>query len=167
MNPLSLFYYSLCVFSVAAALMLLCLGLCSFWQKLSKNPINPANVKSTPAFYFMSVVSVIAALGILGMGASGIWYALQWIAPFFTPGILATVSIAIGVFPFVVGMLASMIAQRLDCQLSSAGVSECKLWGRDIGPLLYSMFMFTWMTIFTMGFAIFGVIGSIIWAFAN
>lgn len=171
MTPAKLFYYSLIVFIFVLAAMLLCLSVTKASQKLLNKPKNSLEIKSSPAFYFMSCASFVAAFSIIGMGVSAIWYVIRWIAPFFalhvTPGRLASASIAIGVFPLAVGVLASLIAKSLGCQLNEAGASECKIGGRDIGPLLYSMFVFTWMTMFTMGFAVFGIIGSLVWAFMN
>ena len=169
MTPANLFYYSLLVFIGIFSAMLLCFAGTKASQKRLNSPHHSLEIKSSPVFYFMRGASFIAAFSIIGMGASGIWYAVRWIAPLFTfhftPGRLAIVSIVIGVFPLAVGLLASLIARLLGCQLNEGGVSECKVWGRDIGPLLYAMFVFTWMTMFTMGFAVFGIIGSVIWAF--
>ncbi len=82
-----------------------------------------------------------------------------------TPLRLALISIAVGVFPLLVAGLASAIANTCGCTLNEAGAEKCIVFGREISGLLYSMFMFAWLGMFTVGIAILGLTTSAIWAF--
>jgi len=81
-----------------------------------------------------------------------------------TPGILAILSIIIGIFPLLVAMLASGVAKLYGCQLNEGGISDCARLSKRAPKVLYSMFVFARMTMFTGGLGVFGVISSIIWA---
>ena len=81
-----------------------------------------------------------------------------------TPLKLALISIAIGIFPFLVSLLAILIANICGCELNAARAEKCIVFGRDISGVLYVMFMFHWLTLFTGGIGFMGVIAAGIWA---
>ncbi|MGD8782901.1 MAG: hypothetical protein PVG75_00610 [Thioalkalispiraceae bacterium] len=82
-----------------------------------------------------------------------------------TPLKLAILSIVIGIFPFCIMLLGIGWAKLMGCEVSAAGAKGCICCGRDVSKIVYSMFMFYWLTIITGGIAVFGVSGSVIWAF--
>ncbi len=81
-----------------------------------------------------------------------------------TPGILAVLSIIIGIFPLLVAMLASSIARFYGCQLNEGGIDDCTRLSKKAQRILYSMFVFAWMTTFTGGLGVIGVIYALAWA---
>ena len=81
-----------------------------------------------------------------------------------TPGRLALLSVVVGVFPLAVAALGSLIAHLKGCRLSEAAAEPCYVLGIDISGLLYTMFMFAWLTMFTGGIAVIGLMVSGIWA---
>lgn len=81
-----------------------------------------------------------------------------------TPGILAIISLFIGAFPILVGILATLIANLCDCRVDEGTAHPCIIFGKDRGPLLYTMFNFPWFTFFTMPFGVLGLIVAGIWA---
>ncbi|AZZ91566.1 hypothetical protein EUZ85_12860 [Hahella sp. KA22] len=81
-----------------------------------------------------------------------------------TPLSLAILSIVVGIFPLLVASLAKAIARSLGGSLSEADCESCMLFGRDISPILYRMFVFAWLSMFTLGLGMLGVMGAIAWA---
>ena len=81
-----------------------------------------------------------------------------------TPLFLAILSIFIGIFPILVAMLAGVIAKHYGCTLNEAGISNSERLSHRTRKILYSMFVFGWMTMFTAGLGFIGVIASVIWA---
>ena len=82
-----------------------------------------------------------------------------------TPGRLAILSVVIGVFPLAIAALGSLIAHLKGCPLNEAAAEPCYCCGIDISRLLYAMFMCFWLTIFTGGIAVLGLLASALWAF--
>lgn len=81
-----------------------------------------------------------------------------------TPWKLAILSAVIGALPLLIALLAGFIAGRLGCEMNEGGVSPCMLWGRDIGPTLYGMFMMGWLAMLSLPAGFIGVIGAGVWA---
>ena len=81
-----------------------------------------------------------------------------------TPLRLALLSIAVGVFPLLVMLLASFIANACGCTLNEAGAGKCVVFGKDVGGVLSVMFMFGWLGMITAPAGIIGVLSSAIWA---
>lgn len=78
--------------------------------------------------------------------------------------ILAPVCIAIGVLPVLSTLAAFSLAGLLGCQLDEGSVHACRLFGADIGDLLYTMGMMFWLAFVTLPLA---VAGAVIWALAE
>lgn len=73
-------------------------------------------------------------------------------------------SVLVGVFPLAVALLATWIAQLCGVELNEANPPDCMVLGIQIGGLLYGMFVFAWMGMFTFGLMIWGLMISLIWA---
>ena len=61
--------------------------------------------------------------------------------------------------PMIPAMLASLIAMVCGCQLNEAGTHLCLVFGKDIGPTLYMMFVLGWFGIATFPLGILGLGG--------
>lgn len=81
-----------------------------------------------------------------------------------TPLKLALIFILIGLLPFVAVSLAIAIASLCGTELSAAGAQPCIILGRDISGVLYAMFMSGWLVLFTGGVAVWGLLGTGLWA---
>lgn len=81
-----------------------------------------------------------------------------------TPGILAIISLIVGFFPVLVSILAGIIANSCDCRLDEGGVHPCVIFGKDRGPMLYSMFNFAWFIFFTLPLGVLGLVVAGVWA---
>lgn len=77
---------------------------------------------------------------------------------------LAVLSISIGVFPLLIALLASLIARACGCTLNEADPHACMLLGKDVGGLLYSMFVFGWFGMLTVPAGAIGLLASAVWA---
>jgi hypothetical protein len=84
-----------------------------------------------------------------------------------TPTRLAIISIVIGLSPLLIALLGSLLASLLGCEQKGGSVSQCYFCGKDIGNILYGMMMMHWLVIITGGIAVFGVTGSLLWAYAS
>lgn len=84
-----------------------------------------------------------------------------------TPLRLALISIIIGASPVLIALLGSLLANVLNCEQKSGGVSSCYVFGKDISGVLYAMMMAHWLFIFTGGIAVFGIIASLLWAYIS
>lgn len=82
-----------------------------------------------------------------------------------TPTRLAIISIIIGISPLLIALLGSILTSALGCEQKGGGISQCYFCGKDVGGILYGMMMMHWLMIFTGGFAIFGIIASLLWAY--
>lgn len=84
-----------------------------------------------------------------------------------TPVRLAVISIVLGLLPLAIAFIGAMLAEILGGTQKGGGVSQCYLFGKDISGILYGMMTMHWLVIFTGGIAVFGVIASVIWAYAS
>lgn len=164
MTPSSLAFCSAIVFAVALIYMLIIAGVAQGYYRFIVKTPQPKSLEDSPFFYVITAGAVVLVFAFFILLGSGCWYVFLKIKYFFSPLRLALLSILIGIFPLLISMLASSIAKALGCSLNEAGVSECKWRGIDLGPTLYTMFMFGWLAMFTMGFMFFGLIGSAVWA---
>jgi hypothetical protein len=65
----------------------------------------------------------------------------------------------LGVAPLMTAMLASAVAQCAKCKLSEAGVGPCVIAGKDVGNLLYAMFVSGWLLLITFPGALLAALG--------
>ncbi|HKT28105.1 hypothetical protein [Dyella sp.] len=56
----------------------------------------------------------------------------------------------VGLLPVLLAMLASAIADWAKCELNEANVGPCVIAGRDVGNVLYGMFVCGWFSLITM-----------------
>lgn len=81
-----------------------------------------------------------------------------------TPFKLAVLSLAVGLFPLLLSLCGMVLARCLNCKVNAAGAEKCMVFGVDISNVLYTLFMMHWLTIFSGGLAVYGLIGAGIWA---
>ena len=105
----------------------------------------------------------LLALSIVGFVVSAVWWALS--VTDMTPGLLALLSLLIGVLPLMLAFLGAGLAKISGGHVDASGVRDCFLFGFDLNNLVYTLFMCHWAVIFTGGLAIFGLMASAIWAF--
>ena len=116
------------------------------------------------AFSFIMAGALLSAIAIIGLLVAGLWWMVPYLFASITPGWLAILSIGVGVFPIVLSALASLTAKAMGGSVSASGADNCILLGRDIGSLIYTLFMSYMLAYFTVGLAVLGLIGSGIWA---
>src|SRR5690606_27032988 len=95
---------------------------------------------------------------------AGLWWCLTALLETTTPGGLAALSILFGVAPFLLTVLAVVLARLLGGSVNASGASDCRLLGFNLNAFVHSLFMSYWLVLFTGGIAILGLIGSGIWA---
>ena len=74
--------------------------------------------------------------------------------PLFRPWLVYVVIAFLGLLPLLTAMLAGAIANSAKCELSEAGVGPCVIAGRDVGKLLYAMFVSGWFSLITLPAAV-------------
>lgn len=75
------------------------------------------------------------------------------------PWLIYLVIAFIGLLPMLLAMLAGTIANWAKCELSEAGVGPCVIGGRDVGNMLYSMFVSGWFSLITLPAAMLAALG--------
>ena len=68
----------------------------------------------------------------------------------FRPWLVYVVIALLGLLPLLTAMLAGAIANCAKCQLSEASVGPCVIAGKDVGKLLYAMFVSGWFSLITL-----------------
>src|SRR5690606_5639823 len=106
-------------------------------------------------------------LAIVSFIIAGLWYGFAVVFKHMTPGKLALLSLAIGILPFATAMLGVGLARAVGGQVDARGASGCVLFGRDLNPLVYTLFMSHWGVLVTGGSAMIGLTGAGIWALIN
>lgn len=107
----------------------------------------------------------------LALGASVVGFAIAsigWLAAKLfaqmSPAGLACFSIVFGISPFALAILGAGLARITGGNVTAAGAENCKVLGMNLNGLVYALFMSYWLVFFTGGIAVFGLIGSGIWA---
>lgn len=65
------------------------------------------------------------------------------------PWLIYLVIAFIGLLPILLAMLAGAIADWAKCELNEANVGPCVIAGRDVGNVLYTMFVCGWFSLIT------------------
>lgn len=68
----------------------------------------------------------------------------------FKPWLVYLVIGFLGLIPLLMAMLAGAVANCGKCQLSEAGVGPCMIAGKDVGKMLYAMFVSGWFSLITL-----------------
>jgi hypothetical protein len=66
------------------------------------------------------------------------------------PWLIYLLIACIGLLPILLAMLASALANWAKCELNEANVGPCVIAGRDVGNVLYGMFVCGWFSLITM-----------------
>jgi len=116
-------------------------------------------------------VFILAGGAGLALGASVVGFAIAsigWLAAKLfaqmSPSDLAYFSIVFGISPFALAILGLGLARVTGGTVTAAGAENCKVLGMNMNGLVYTLFMSYWLVFFTGGIAVFGLIGSGIWA---
>lgn len=59
-----------------------------------------------------------------------------------------------GLLPLLIAMLAGAVANCAKCELSEANFGPCVIAARDVGGLLYAMFVSGWFSLITLPAAV-------------
>ena len=119
------------------------------------------------ALISISIGTLSLTLLILTLIWAGSWWLWNTYGIHLSPGKLALFSLVLGPAPLLLAVIASAVAKLIGGELDASRARECKVLGVDIGGILYFMFMAHWLTIFTGGLAILGLIASGIWALVS
>lgn len=106
----------------------------------------------------------LLALAIVSFIVAGIGLISSVIFKNMTPGKLALLSLTIGLLPLGIAMLGAGLARISGGHVDASGARDCYLLGLDLNNLVYTLFMCYWGVFLTGGLAMFGLIGSGIWA---
>lgn len=79
------------------------------------------------------------------------------------PALVCLCSVLIVVLPIIPPLLAALLGSVLGCQVDEGGTSPCLVLGFDIGGMLSTMVVFTWISFMTIPIAIFGLLVGIPW----
>lgn len=115
---------------------------------------------------FVSVVigGFAIAVGLIGIVVSAfLWIKLSYFSEL-TPKALAIISVVIGPLPLVFSFLGMGVMKLLGGHSDGNGVYVKPLLGVDLSSALTTLFMMHWLTIFTGGLAMLGLMVSGIWA---
>lgn len=72
----------------------------------------------------------------------------------FRPWLVYLVIAFFGLLPLLMAMLAGAVANCAKCQLSEADVGPCVIAGKDVGKVLYTMFVSGWFSLITLPAAV-------------
>ncbi|MFP4487211.1 MAG: hypothetical protein ACLFOC_09610 [Campylobacterales bacterium] len=73
----------------------------------------------------------------------------------YTTGLLL---IAIGLLPFFSMLLSELIGVLLGCSIDESSASSCYFLGKNVGSMLYDMYIFGWAMGLTLPIALLGFI---------
>lgn len=106
----------------------------------------------------------LLAFAILIFAALAIWWLLWDVIQLESPGQLAIYSLILGPAPLVFPLIAEILARVLGVDLGMHKRPRYMLWGINIGPFLQDMMMAYLLLFVSGGLAMFGLLGSGIWA---
>jgi|1_EtaG_2_1085319.scaffolds.fasta_scaffold00006_237 hypothetical protein len=75
-------------------------------------------------------------------------------------GMIALLSVGIGVLPMLLNLSASAFASFKGVRLDAGEAETCIVLGRDISSLLYTLFMCYWLMFLTLPV----MVGGLVWA---
>jgi len=156
-------------------LFLLCAGILArvlAWilaHFVKKGPDGRINVSQggfvvKPVFALAVGGGLLLGLALVAFVVSALWWVFSGILRDMTPGGLALLSLGIGFLPLVVSALGAGLAKILGGRIDASGAKDCFFLGFDLNNLVYALFMSYWVVFLTGGLAMFGLIGSGIWA---
>lgn len=117
-----------------------------------------------PVFALAVGGGLLLGLALVAFVVSALWWVFSGILRDMTPGGLALLSLGIGFLPLVVSALGAGLAKILGGRIDASGAKDCFFLGFDLNNLVYALFMSYWVVFLTGGLAMFGLIGSGIWA---
>ncbi len=115
--------------------------------------------------------TLVAILGLViaftGFIFAGLWWLWNVFSEDMSPGRLAVYSLMIGPAPLVFPLLAKIICKLTGGSVDSSQVNACDFLGLNFNRFVHTLFMSYMLVIFTGGIAIFGLLGSGMWALAR
>lgn len=115
-------------------------------------------------FLFASGAGILLGLAFIVSIVAGLWWCVAALVQATTPAELAVLCILFGVAPFLLTILAVVLARLLGGSVNASGANNCHLLGFNFNGFIHSLFMSYWLVFFTGGIALVGLIGSGIWA---
>jgi hypothetical protein len=117
-----------------------------------------------PVFALAVGGGLLLGFSLIAFVISALWWAFAEILRDMTPGSFALLSLGIGFLPLVVSALGAGLAKILGGRIDASGAQGCFFLGFDLNNLVYALFMSYWAVFLSGGLAMFGLIGSGIWA---
>lgn len=172
MNEFELARWSVLLASAGLGFAIVSAVLAGLANALSKGKIQLDPKDPIGRFFAYGILIGGGAIGfaIIGLFVAGCWWLLMWLSHTLfggerlTPGRLAMLSLAIGPLPLLGPLAASVITRLVGGDVSAAGTTNCKVFGVEIGGLVYSLFMMYFLCFFTFGLMFLGLMASGIWA---
>jgi hypothetical protein len=117
-----------------------------------------------PVFVLAIGGGLLLGFSLIAFVIAALWWLLAEIFRDMTPGGLALLSLGVGILPLGVSALGAGLAKILGGRIDASGAKDCFFLGFDLNNLVYAFFMSYWAVFLTGGLAVFGLIGSGIWA---
>lgn len=114
-------------------------------------------------FYMSFAGAIFMVSSILGFLSFLLWWIGVEVLILNTPKKLAWGSVIFGCFPLFISALSAVIAKSIGCSLHQGRHKNFKVFGLNVGRVLYGMYVSAWLTIFTSGIAFFGLIAALVW----
>lgn len=116
------------------------------------------------AFVCIMGAGLIMGVALFGVMAAALWWLGAHALVYLTPERLALISIGVGVLPLLLSMLGVAAAKVTGGRVDASGAYHCRILGRDVGGIVYTLFMMYVVTVFSAGLTVLGLIGSGLWA---
>ncbi len=165
-SPLEIFITSAAIilcgvgFALFGWLVRVVSGLVKITQPLSSRQKAAIGV----SFFGVVVGGFAIAVGFLGiLVAAFLWIKLSYFSEL-TPRSLAIVSIVVGVLPLLFSFFGMGITKLLGGRADGNGVHVKPIFGVDLSAVLTTLLMMHWLTIFSGGLAMLGLMASGVWA---
>ena len=141
-------------------------GLVNIAEAAENESLSPRQ-KNLIALSFILVVvgGFVISAGVLGVLISGFLWLKQTVFSELTPKGLAVISVIVGPIPLLLSLFGMLIMKVLGGHADGNGVHVKPVLGIDLSGFLSALFLMHWLTIFTGGLAMLGLMASGVWYF--
>jgi hypothetical protein len=133
---------------------------------LTKGQINPK--EDRPVKQVSTVCILLSKLGLIvaliGFVFTGLWWLWEHFFEYMNPGRLALYSLIIGPAPLLLPLSAKIICKLTGGTIDASQVQGCTFSGLNFNGLVHSLFVSYFLVFLTGGLAVFGLLGSGVWA---